>query len=74
MSVCKGCNSVGNLHLQNKDVTHSMFGKEIEIKGVPVLICDECGHIQYIYPRELDFQLRDAYRNQVTSFKFSTNE
>lgn len=71
MSICKGCNSIGNLKIKQKDVTHSMFGKNIEIKNVPVLVCNKCDHIEYIYPRELDFQLRDAYRTQKTYITFS---
>lgn len=69
MNICKGCNQTGKTYLSKMDVSHRMFGREISCKDVPVIICD-CGHIEYIYPRELDFQLRDAYRNGLKSFKF----
>lgn len=69
MNICTECYE-GYIKNEKMDVTHRVFNFEITVKDVPVTICDSCGYTEYIYPRELDFQLRDAYRNKNNLITF----
>ncbi|MED2737836.1 hypothetical protein [Bacillus toyonensis] len=67
MKICERCNKE-TVTIKEK-VTHKMFAKEIVVDDVPLAKC-ECGFIQYIFPKELDFILRDAYRKGLSAVKF----
>lgn len=71
MNICQGCKKNGKTLIKKMDAAHIMFGHQITVKDVPVQVCEECGYIEYIYPRELDFLLRDAYRNRVYTLPFT---
>lgn len=73
MNICPRCRKADKSKQTTMDVTHKMFSENITVTGVPVLVC-ECGDINYMYPRELDFLLRDAYRNKLNVIPFKLNE
>jgi hypothetical protein len=70
MNVCKGCKQIGKTKVITMDEKKLMFNREILVKDIPVIHCEECNHMEYVYPRELEFQIRDAYRNGEDTITF----
>jgi YgiT-type zinc finger domain-containing protein len=74
MNICPKCNHNGSTEEIKIERTHKMFNFEILVKNIPATICNECGYAEYLYPKELDFQLRDAYRNRTNCITFKLDK
>ncbi|WP_456364404.1 zinc ribbon domain-containing protein [Priestia aryabhattai] len=74
MNICPKCNHNGSTEKATIESTHKMFNFEIVVENIPAVICNKCGYAEYLYPKELDFQLRDAYRNRINNISFKLDK
>lgn len=69
---CRHCKT--EMNLIQKDVAHSIFGKSIEVKGVPLYVCQTCNREEYVHEQKVEHKIRDAYRMNILSVHFEDSD
>lgn len=69
MKICGKC--LTEMKSYKGNFTHTIFGSSVVVEEVPYVACNTCDNVEYISTRNVDFLIRDAYRDNLNSVKYT---